>query len=110
MRNRRTVLGGAALSVLLASAAPALAQTQVKPGFNIFSAQQDIEIGRQSAAQAERQLPILRDGRVEDYVDRIVADLAPYAPGPKFPYQAKVVNATDVNAFALPGGYLYVNR
>jgi beta-barrel assembly-enhancing protease len=110
MRNRGTLLGGAALAVLLASAGTAAAQTQVKPGFNIFSADQDVEIGRESAAQAERQLPILRDGRVEDYVDRIVADLAPHAPGPKFPYQAKVVNASDINAFALPGGYLYLNR
>ena len=39
------------------------AQTQVKSGFNVFSVEQDVEIGRQSAAEAERQLPLLRDPR-----------------------------------------------
>ena len=94
----------------LALSAAAGAQTQVKPGFNLFSVQQDIEIGRQSAAEAERQLPMLRDGSVEDYVDDLVERLGGAAPGHKFPYQGKVVNATDINAFALPGGYLYLNR
>jgi Zn-dependent protease with chaperone function len=111
MRNRGTLAGGAALAVLLASAgAVQAAPTKVKPGFNIFSAQQDVEIGQQSAVQAERQLPILNDRNVESYVNRLVDELAPGAPGPKFEYRAKVVNASDINAFALPGGYLYVNR
>ena len=47
---------------------------------------------------------------MEDYVDDLVERLGAAAPGHKFPYQGKVVNATDINAFALPGGYLYVNR
>src|SRR5688572_7985290 len=105
---------GAALPVavlsIVALAAPALAQTQVKPGFNVFSAEQDVEIGQQSAAEAEQQLPLLRDRGTDDYINDLVKDLAQHAPGPKFPYQAKVVNAADVNAFALPGGYMYVNR
>jgi len=95
---------------LLALSSVAGAQTQVKPGFNLFSVQQDIEIGRQSATEAERQLPLLNDRSVEDYVDDLVQRLGAAAPGHKFPYQAKVVNATDINAFALPGGYLYLNR
>ena len=95
---------------LLALSTVAGAQTQVKPGFNLFSVQQDIEIGQQSAAQAERQLPMLNDRSVEDYVDELVKRLGAVAPGHQFPYQGKVVNATDINAFALPGGYLYVNR
>jgi hypothetical protein len=95
---------------LVALSAAAGAQTEVKPGFNLFSVQQDIEIGKQSADQAERQLPMLRDSSVEDYIDDLVERLGEVAPGHKFPYQGKVVNATDINAFALPGGYLYVNR
>src|SRR4029450_5985877 len=47
---------------------------------------------------------------VEGYVNAIVRTLASAAPGPRFPYQARVVNASDINAFALPGGYMYVNR
>jgi predicted Zn-dependent protease len=96
-------IGAAVLALTVVWAAPAAA-------VNLFSAQQDIEVGRQAAAEAERQLPILRDAQVERYVDALVRRLAAAAPGPRFPYQVKVVNAADINAFALPGGYLYVNR
>jgi Zn-dependent protease with chaperone function len=98
------------LATLLTAADAVVAQTQFKPGFNLFSPAQDQEIGRQSADAAERELPILRDQSVEAYVDRIGARLAAVAPGAEYPYQFKVVNASDINAFALPGGYLYVNR
>jgi len=104
MKKTMMFLGLVALSTV------AGAQTQVKPGFNLFSVQQDVEIGQQSADQAERQLPLLNDRSVKDYVDDLVGRLGAAAPGHKFPYQAKVVNATDINAFALPGGYLYLNR
>jgi Zn-dependent protease with chaperone function len=86
------------------------AQTKVNPGWNMFSAQQDVEIGAQSAAQAEQQLPILRDTQVDAYVTRIGQKLAANAGGPQFQYRFKVVNASDINAFALPGGYIYLNR
>ncbi|HEX8171019.1 MAG TPA: M48 family metallopeptidase [Thermoanaerobaculia bacterium] len=88
----------------------AQAQTQIKSGWNLFSAQQDVEIGAQSAVEAERQLPILRDSNVDDYVNRIGQRLAANAGGPQFQYRFRVVNASDINAFALPGGYIYVNR
>jgi Zn-dependent protease with chaperone function len=101
---------GAAGSVAF-TATEALAQpTEVKPGFNIFSREQEMQAGQQAAAQAERQLPILRDGRAQDYASEIVRRLAAQAPGDRWPYQIKVVNASDVNAFALPAGYMYVNR
>jgi hypothetical protein len=92
------------------SAGAVFAQTEIKPGFNLFSVDQDQEIGRQSADEAERQLPILQDRSIEAYVDGIGRRLAAVAPGAKYPYQFKVVNASDINAFALPGGYLYLNR
>ncbi|HEY6148433.1 MAG TPA: M48 family metallopeptidase, partial [Thermoanaerobaculia bacterium] len=66
--------------------------------------------GRQSAAQVERQIPLLRDPAVEGPVEAIGRRLAAAAPGTKFPYQFRVTNLSDVNAFALPGGFLYVNR
>jgi predicted Zn-dependent protease len=88
----------------------ARAQTRVDPGFNLFSVEQDREIGQQSAREAEAQLPILRDRSIEKYVAAIGSRLAAVAPGAKYDYQFKVVNASDINAFALPGGYLYLNR
>ena len=93
----------AALTFSVASAAPAAA-------VNLFSVEQDVQAGRQAAAQVERQMPILRDAQATAYVNAIVRRLAAHAPGPEFRYQAKVVNSRDINAFALPGGYVYVNR
>ena len=92
-------------------AATAVAQTaKAHPGFNLFTVQQDVDIGRQSAIEAERQLKLLNDPTVDRYVGRIVQRLAAHAPGATYPYQIKTVNAAEINAFALPGGPMYVNR
>jgi beta-barrel assembly-enhancing protease len=96
--------------VLALSAAIANGQTNVKAGFNLFSPSDDAQIGAQSAVAAEQQLPIVRDGNVNAYVNGIGQRLAANAGGPEFRYQFKVVNASDINAFALPGGYIYLNR
>ena len=103
------VLGGLVLSLCLITGS-AGAQTVVRPGFNIFSVEQDVEIGKQSAIAAEKQIPLLSDAGAQRYVSALGAKLAARAPGPKFTYQFKVVNRADVNAFALPGGYIYVHR
>src|SRR5262245_60723560 len=80
------------------------------PSFTLFTPEQDIEIGQRSAAEAERQLPMLDDASADRYVDALVKKLAAQAPGPKFPYRGKAVNDPSINAFALPGGPTYVNR
>jgi predicted Zn-dependent protease len=108
LRALIAAFGVATLTIVVAG--PGAAQTQIKPGFNLFSPQQDQEIGRQSADAAEKQLPILNDQSIVAYVGKIGKRLAAVAPGAKYPYQFKVVNVSDINAFALPGGYLYVNR
>ena len=102
--------GIAIVAVMTVAVGTASAQTVVKPGFNVFSVNQDVEIGKQSALEAEKQLPVLSDAAVSRYVSAIGARLAAQAPGPKFVYQFKVVNVSEVNAFALPGGFIYVNR
>jgi Zn-dependent protease with chaperone function len=80
------------------------------PGFNLFTVEQDIEIGKQAAAEAEKQLPLLGDASVDAYLNRLVTALAAEAPGAKYPYHAKATNDPAINAFALPGGPVYVNR
>ena len=106
-KTARFVRARAALLVVTLLLAPmsALAQTY-KPGFNIFSPQQDYEIGRQSAVAANRQLKTYSDARVT----RIGKRLAAHAPGVRYPYEFRVVNDSALNAFALPGGFVYVNR
>jgi len=105
----RIVMVLVATSMALTSGS-VMAQTRIRPGFNLFSVEQDQEIGRQSAAEAERQLPILSDRSTNQYINAIGKRLADVAPGADYPYNFKVVNASDINAFALPGGYLYLNR
>ncbi len=100
----------ASLLTILCWSGVSLAQEDPKPGFNLFSVDQDLEIGRQSAAEAERQLPILRDQSLERYVNAVTRELANATPGPRYPYRVRVVNASEINAFTLPGGFLYVNR
>lgn len=108
---RSIFASGLAVATTMALASPSLAQTsRSQPGFNLFSVQQDVEIGRQGAAEVESQLPLLNDATVNRYLNRIIQRLAAQAPGADYPYQIKAVNAEEINAFALPGGPMYVNR
>jgi hypothetical protein len=106
----------AILGLIVATAAIALTaeaadnRTKLKPGLNLFSPQQDIEIGKEVSRQAESQLQIINDRQASSYIDALGKKLAAHAPGEKYPYQFKIVNDTSINAFALPGGYVFVHR
>jgi hypothetical protein len=92
-------------------AAPAAAdRTNLRPGWNIFSPEQDVEMGREVAAQAERELPIMNNRQAASYIDSLGKALAARAPGERYPYTFKIVNERSINAFALPGGYIYIHR
>lgn len=101
---------GVAAASLVAVAAWADGRTVVKPGWNMFSTQQDVEVGQQVSVDAERQLVLLRDSRVDNYVDALGSKLAAKATGEKYPYRFTVVDDRSINAFALPGGPVYINR
>jgi predicted Zn-dependent protease len=85
-------------------------RTRLQPGFNLFSSDQDVQLGQESSRDVEKQLAMCKDARVDSYLNGVGQRLAAHAPGAKYPYQYKCVNDTAVNAFALPGGYIYVNR
>ena len=85
-------------------------RTPLKPGWNMFSPQQDVEMGQQVSRDAEQQVPMLNDSRVDNYLNNLGRTLASHAPGEKYPYQYKCVNDRAINAFALPGGFVYINR
>ena len=71
-----------ALVMILAWAPVAQAErTRFKPGWNLFSPAQDVEMGRQVAQDAERQLAIVNDSRVENYLNTLGRRLAAKAPG-----------------------------
>ncbi|HEX8456660.1 MAG TPA: M48 family metallopeptidase [Pyrinomonadaceae bacterium] len=93
----------------------ALAQgTRIVAPKNGYKIQDDVQAGQQAAREAEQQLPILNDYEVQNYVERVGQRLVSAIPSefnhPEFRYSFKVVNARDINAFALPGGPMYVNR
>ena len=79
-------------------------------GFNLFSPEQDIQLGEASAEEIMRQVVVLQDERTEAYVQRLGERVSAHAPGYKFPYKFVVVDSPEVNAFALPGGYVFVNQ
>ena len=85
-------------------------RTVIHPGFNLFSPQQDIELGKKASTQVPRQYTLLNNKRVDQYLQRLGMRLAAHAPGYKYPYQYRCINSETINAFALPGGFVYINR
>src|SRR5215208_3921492 len=112
--KRQTLVAWLTLVAISVMPFTALAQTQIKYHSNKYSVQDDIKLGRQAAQEAESQFPLLRDEQVQDYVERVGSRLVSSIPSQfqhsEFQYFFKVVNARDINAFALPGGPMYVNR
>ncbi len=108
LRHRPLLIALLALGLLAPQLAVA-ARTQVKPGFNLISRQQEVELGREAAAQADRQVPLARDAALNNYINELGRRLARYSPAPDYPYTFKVVSDKKINAFALPGGPVYVN-
>ncbi len=100
-------------SILLLSCfiAPLLhSRVQPSNGFDVFSTAEEIQAGQQAAGNVSRQLPLLPDSDpLVREVQRIGQDLAAHAPGEKWPYNFHVVNQKAINAFALPGGAVFVN-
>lgn len=85
-----------------------------RPGFNLFSPAQDVEVGQQASQDADKQLPLIRDSQVTGYVSSLGRRLAKIAPNQsaetKYAWTFNVVNSQEINAFALPGGFIYVDR
>jgi predicted Zn-dependent protease len=96
------------LGVLSASFGPlasqAVAQTRLKPGMNLFSMRDEVEVGRRSATEIERRHRTYNDARVS----RIGSRLAAGSSMPGLPWRFRVIDRADANAFALPGGPVYV--
>ena len=98
------------LAILLIGCIAAPARVQPSRGFDMFSSKEEVQAGQQASEQVRKQLPVLPDSStVSQYVQRLGAELAAHAPGEKWPYSFHVVNQKEINAFALPGGPIYVN-
>jgi Zn-dependent protease with chaperone function len=102
-------------ALLLALVAANLsAQTKITPDNNSYSVADDIKLGQQAVAEAKKQLPMLNDDRVDAFVENVGAHLAAAIASELrhagFRYTFDVVNQKEINAFALPGGPMFLNR
>jgi beta-barrel assembly-enhancing protease len=110
-RRLRVGMGVALLCFLIAPCVWAQ-RTQFKAGWNVYSPQEDIQLGKQVAADAEKQLPSCNAPKVDAYLTELGKKLSAKLPagGVQYPFEFHCVNDKAINAFALPGGYVFVNR
>jgi Zn-dependent protease with chaperone function len=111
-----TVYGLAARTALvcLVLGSPLAAQTRIVAPDNSYAVADDVKLGREASAEVRKELPMLNDQRVDDYVEnigrRLVAAIPDEFRRAEFQYSFDVVDQKEINAFALPGGPMYLNR
>ena len=115
MRLTSERMRATALTVILSIGTTGLlAQTVVKLPKNKYTPQQDVELGREAAAEVRRQYPIIKDEHIARYLtglgDRLVAVAPADLNQPVYEYSFTLVNLKEINAFALPGGPMFVHR
>jgi Zn-dependent protease with chaperone function len=89
-------------------------QTVIKPPKNKYTPEQDVALGREAAAEVRKEYPVINDPQITAYLTRAGNSLVDVAPRelnhPVFEYSFTPVNLKEINAFALPGGPMFVNR
>jgi predicted Zn-dependent protease len=101
LRSRLRPAAAALLAATAATAATAACAVSV---------QEEVRLGRDYAAQINAQLPIVQDAEINRYVNVLGDSIANLADPRGIDYQFHVVNSPEINAFAVPGGFIYVNR
>src|SRR5262245_42333149 len=113
-RKAQGIASGAVALPLVAACVVLSAQSPVKPPDNKFTLAEDVMIGQQAADEMRKQLPIMDDEAAKSYVDalgkRLVAAIPRELQHDEFRYTFEVVNVREINASALPGGPMFVNR
>jgi Zn-dependent protease with chaperone function len=101
------LIGSLSLSVLAA-------QTPIKLPKNKFTPEQDVKLGKEAAAEVRQQFPVITDEGIAKYLtamgDRLVAAAPAEFKHPSYEYSFTPLNLKEINAFALPGGPMFVNR
>jgi len=118
--NRLLSASTALVAVLTISAPPSLLASDpekdpdqignrnVGKGVNFYSIEKEIALGKQLAQQVERQAKLINDPIISEYVNRVGQNLVRNSDA-KVPFTIKVIDSEEVNAFALPGGFFFVN-
>ena len=107
MRTPFTLL---ALASVLAVNACATNPATGKRQFSLMSEDQEIQVGRQQDAEVRREMGVYDDRALQEYVSDIGLRLAKQSERPNLPWHFAIVDVPAINAFALPGGYVYITR
>jgi predicted Zn-dependent protease len=116
-RSAALVVGLTALSLLASSAFAGdkkkkdpeeIGNRDIGKGVNFYSLEREIALGKQLAQEVERQAKIVDDPVIAEYVNRVGQNLVRNSDA-KVPFTIKVLDSEEVNAFALPGGFFFVN-
>jgi hypothetical protein len=110
MRPRR-FLSTVLTVVLAASVGCATRQPgdPLKPGYNVYSPEQDIQLGKEAAAEIRQQVDVVDNRALQDWVNRIGKQLAARPEAGTYPYEFTLINDDSINAFALPGGPIFAH-
>ena len=104
-------LAGLLLLALVAGVPLRADEPSPRPAFyNTFTDEEEMAMGRKAAEQTEKQVPILVEPLLTAYVNHLGQKVAHESRRPQIQYSFKIVNTDVVNAFSLPGGFVYVNR
>lgn len=113
-RRMRTLVRLSVAALLTLMTVPGLSaqRSQLKPPWNMYSPQTDVQLGKRTAEILERHVVLCNDPKVDAYLTQLGLRLAAKLPtrGIQYPWEFHCVNSKEINAFALPGGFVFVNR
>jgi predicted Zn-dependent protease len=113
LSRRRFVSLTGALAIASILPEPALHAVEprvVNQPYNTLTPEEEIALGRKFSAEYEKKVQIIANPLIDSYLNHMVRRLGDASQRPKWPYQVRVVNTSVVNASAIPGGFLYLDR
>src|SRR5258708_36544725 len=96
--------------LLLAATACATNPATGRREFSLMSEQQEVSTGQKMDGDVRREMGVYADRDLQEYISNIGARLAQQSERPSLPWHFTVVDVPAINAFALPGGYIYITR
>jgi beta-barrel assembly-enhancing protease len=109
MRQKRIVKLLLAAGVTLTLCLARKPGDPIRPGFNLFSKQQDVELGQEAAAEVRQKVTVVQNQFLQDYVQRVGKRLTAQPEATRWPFTFTVILDPSINAFALPGGAMFIN-
>jgi predicted Zn-dependent protease len=110
MKTPAAVQLGFLLAAFAGSSALAEEPRASRAFYNSFSDAEETVMGRSAAEDVEKTRPLLVDAELTDYLNQVGQAVAAKSQRPQLEFHFQIVNSPSINAFSLPGGYVYVNR